>query len=115
MSHNGLSLDRTLGTVASASLALGLYRVLSKAIKSDGGKVSNSNLLHLVKVCLGSLMLGKSNVLQDIEYMEEMVQTGELVKFQGSCHCRSVLFTVSSKKKKKEEVNFFLEFTCHVF
>ncbi|GFH59719.1 hypothetical protein CTEN210_16195 [Chaetoceros tenuissimus] len=94
MSHNGLSLDRTLGTVASASLALGLYRVLSKAIKSDGGKVSNSNLLHLVKVCLGSLMLGKSNALQDIEDMEEMVHTGELVKFQGSCHCRSVLFTL---------------------
>jgi len=97
-SSQGLSLDRTLGTVASITITIGIYRVLSAAMKSNGGRMSSSGLAELIKVTIGSLLLGNgaNKLMQYKEHMESgLPDNGVLVNLKGSCHCRSVSFMVS--------------------
>ena len=104
-SNQTFSLDRTLGSLASITLTLGLYRIL----KSMKGKISNSGVVDLVKICLTSLLMGDVNDAQrrlkgrDIDFsasadsvFEDDSNGGGYVKrLTGSCHCRSVSFVVS--------------------
>ena len=98
-SSQGLSLDRTLGTVVSITLTLGLYRVLSAAMKSNGGRMSSSGVADLIKVTVGSLLLGNgvNKLMQCKDHAEsDILDNGILVDLKGSCHCSSVSFMVSS-------------------
>jgi hypothetical protein len=105
-SNQTFSLDRTLGSLASITLTLGLYRIL----KSMKGKISNSGVVDLVKICLTSLLMGDVKDAQrrlkgrgDIDFsasadsvFEDDSNGGGYVKrLTGSCHCRSVSFVVS--------------------
>jgi len=97
-SSQGLSLDRTLGTVATISLTIGVYRVLSAAMKSNGGRMPSTGFVDLIKVCVSSLLLGSGvNKMMQYKEMESgILDSGVLVKLKGSCHCRSVSFVVRS-------------------
>ena len=90
-SSQNFSLDRTLGSVASITLTLGLYRVL----KSAGGRLSNSGVLDLVKICLTSLLIGEGVKKRLLNFEDGAADGGGYVKrLTGSCHCKSVSFVV---------------------
>ena len=89
-SSQGVSLDRTLGTVASITLTIGVYRVLSAAMKSNGCRMPSTGIANLICLLIGS----GANKLQCKEMESGILDNGVLVKLKGSCHCRSVSFVV---------------------
>jgi len=90
-SSQGLSLDRTLGTVASITLTIGVYRVLSAAMKSNGSRMPSTGVANLICLLIGS---GANKLMQCKEMESGILDNGVLVKLKGSCHCRSVSFVV---------------------
>lgn len=115
---NFLSLDRTVGTLASISITLGVYRIVSAALKSDtNGTLSMNKVVELIRVYLGSLVVGNSNVgggdcIEKGRHgwtwrkkigtfitgdttrdgMGADASSGKMKKIRGSCHCQSVRF-----------------------
>lgn len=111
---NSLSLDhRTLGTVATISITLGVYRILSAvaASRSDSKQpLTMSEVFELIRLCLGSLFLGNSKAFTNgggqngwslrskngaTSVSGATANNREMKRFDGSCHCQSVRFVVS--------------------
>ena len=99
-----MEFDLTIGTVASLSLTLGLYRFVSAMVK---GKINESRAWIFVRVLLGAALTkrlqefssskGTSNShdIHGKKCAESTNPISEHVVLDGSCHCNSVCFTVS--------------------
>lgn len=93
-----MDIDRAIGTLASLSLALGLYRFVSEMAK---GKISDSRAWTLVRVLFGAALTKKlksisfSGNCDSNRHESENEKSCEYVVLGGSCHCNSISFKVS--------------------
>jgi hypothetical protein len=108
------ALDRTLGTVATLGLTLGLFRVLKQLReeyrdKSDDGNSQNGRIMlsiqSLIQALVRGVMMGfgvrriKPSQTPKKDAQPHLSKENEIRTFSGSCHCRSISFIVSTLNK----------------
>lgn len=99
-----MDIDPTIGTIASLSLTLGLYRFVSAMVK---GKLHETRAWTFVRVLIGAALTKRLQEFSSLKgtrnghdkngkgYTGTSDQLCDYTVLDGSCHCNSVCFTVS--------------------
>jgi hypothetical protein len=99
-----MDIDRTIGTIASLSLTLGLYRFVSAMVK---GKLNETRAWTFVRVLIGAALTKRLQEFSSLKgtrnghdkhargFVGTSDQIGDYTVLDGSCHCNSICFTVS--------------------
>mmetsp|Transcript_10052 Transcript_10052/g.11689 ORF Transcript_10052/g.11689 Transcript_10052/m.11689 type:complete len:465 (+) Transcript_10052:243-1637(+) len=114
------TLDRTLGTVASLGLTLGLYRLLNGVLKKIRGEVNDDenskekkikkkiprSVWALIQILFRGILMGATvkqikaktgdNEKEGRNVPQQRNEGAKIRTFSGSCHCKSISFIVKA-------------------
>lgn len=118
-----MDIDRTIGTVASLSLTLGLYRFVSAMVK---GKLNESRAWTFVRVLLGAALTRRLQEFSSLKgarnahdaHGKGCIGTNDADSnyfvLDGSCHCNSVCFTVSVHLHHHHHHHIYIRFNLRM-